>query len=57
MEILLGNASLTYTQIEVGIKELEGALLVHKSHAKLPPFVPDVHGPKLDGRDAHTREG
>ena len=57
VEILLGNASLTYTLIEVGIKELDGALLVHESHAKLPPFVPDVHGPKLDGRDAHTREG
>ena len=37
------DKSLTYSQIKIGIKEPERALLVHGAHAELMPFVPDAH--------------
>ena len=55
--MLSKNAGLTYTEIEKRIKELEGAFLIHRSHAIFMPLVPDAHRPQLDGRDANTREG
>jgi len=36
--------SLTYTEIEVSIEELEGALLIHGSHAELLPFITNAPG-------------
>jgi len=36
--------SLTYTEIEVSIEELEGALLIHGSHAEFMPFIANAHG-------------
>jgi hypothetical protein len=45
VDILPRDASSSYTQIEVGIKQLEGALLIHGAHAEFPPFIPDAHGP------------
>ena len=37
------------------MQELERALLIHGTHAKFVPFVPNAQGPQLDGRNAHTR--
>ena len=42
-EALIGNASLTYAEIEVGIKELEGARFIHGAHAKFLPLVSNAH--------------
>ena len=42
-EVLLRNATLTYAKIEVAIKELEGALFIHRAHAKFLPFVANAH--------------
>jgi len=37
-----GMGSLTYTEIEVSIEELEGALLIHGTQAEYMPFVADA---------------
>ena len=45
---------LTYTEIKIGVKELERAFLIHRAHAVLLPFVSDAHRAQLDRRDADT---
>jgi hypothetical protein len=42
-EVNITYANLTYTEIEVGVKKLEGALLIHGTHANAVPFVPNAH--------------
>jgi len=42
-EVNIRNVRLTYTEIEIGVKEFEGTLLIHGTHAKITPFISDTH--------------
>jgi hypothetical protein len=42
-EVRTRNARLTYTEIEIGVKEFKGTLLIHGAHAKVTPFISNAH--------------
>ena len=42
--------------VEVGIEQLEAALLVHRAEPNVRPLVTDAHGTELDGRDVDASE-
>ena len=45
VEVNTRGTNMTYTEIKVSVKELEGVLLIHGAHAKVVPFVSNAHGP------------
>jgi hypothetical protein len=47
----------THTCVKVGIKELEGTLLIHGAHSIFMPLITDAHGTELQRRHPHTCKG
>ena len=43
LEVRTRYTRLTYTEIEIGVKEFEGTLLIHGAHAKVTPFISNAH--------------